>query len=111
MNRPLSRLLDILYCIKRIEEYMQGIEFEDLTEEKMDAVIRKLEIIGEAGKNIPDDVRTQYPEVPWAKIIGLRNRLVHDYANVDEEVIWNIVKLRLPEIKPHIEMAIKEVKE
>ena len=89
------------------------MSFDDFVEDELvlNSVILKLEIIGEASKNIPEEIRDRYPEVLWQKIIGLRNVIVHDYANIDDRVIWNIATLRLPEIKPHIMLAVEEVKE
>ncbi|HEC86588.1 MAG TPA: DUF86 domain-containing protein, partial [Thermoplasmatales archaeon] len=64
-----------------------------------DGVIRNLEIIGEAVKNLPDDIKKDYPEVEWRKIAGLRDILIHAYFGVDLEVIWDIVKNKVPELK------------
>ena len=64
-----------------------------------DGVFRNLEVIGEAVKNLPDDIKKDYPEVEWRKIAGLRDILIHAYFGVDLEVIWDIVKNKVPELK------------
>ena len=68
----------------------------------MDAVIRNLEIIGEAAKNIPMRIRDKYPEVPWKRMIGLRNIVVHEYFGIDTHIIWRIAIYNIPETKPSI---------
>ena len=77
------------------------MNFEDFSNNELiqDGVIRNLEIIGEAVKNLPDDVKKDYPEVEWRKIAGLRDILIHAYFGVDLEVIWDIVKNKVPELK------------
>ncbi len=84
MDEQRSALLyftDILESIEKIEEYVRGIDENDFfsNHEKQDAVIRRIEIIGEATKNIPIEIRQNYPNVPWRKMIGMRNIVVHEY--------------------------------
>jgi len=67
-----------------------------------DAVIRNLEIIGEAVKNLPPDLRKRYPRLPWSKIVALRNVLIHEYFGVDLEIVWQIVTKRLPVLKQSV---------
>lgn len=72
---------DIMESVESIEEYIQGHTFETFQTNKMlfDAVIRNLEVIGEASKNIPDDIRERYEDIPWQRMVGLRNILIHEY--------------------------------
>lgn len=92
-------LEDILDSVKRIESYTDRIDFDGFQINQMviDAVIRNLEIIGEACKHIPMEIRENYDDVPWKAIIGLRNVAIHEYFGLDLENIWKIIKEDLPE--------------
>jgi uncharacterized protein with HEPN domain len=91
-------IADIIEAGSRIEEYTQGMSFEEFSEKKMavDAVLRNLEIIGEAVKNIPESVRKDHPDAEWKKIAGLRDILAHRYFGIDLVVVWDVVKNKLP---------------
>ena len=104
-------LADLLDAIKKIEDFIVGLEFETFKkdEKTIFAVIRALEIIGEATKHVPDDIRIQYQEVPWKDMAGMRDVLIHDYFGVDEETVWLTVKEKIPEIKPLINKIMAEV--
>ncbi|GGK36708.1 DUF86 domain-containing protein [Caldalkalibacillus thermarum] len=99
-------LEDILKCI---EEYTKGMDFEKFRNNQLviDAVIRNLEVIGEASKYVPVEIRESYPSVPWKSMIGLRNILIHEYFGIDEEIVWEIVSSDLKKIKPVIEEIIR----
>ncbi len=103
-------LSDILESIKRIEEYTSGLTFEDFENNTIvsDAVVRNLEIIGEAAKNIPSEIAQGYP-IPWKKIIGFRNIVIHAYFTVDLKNVWYIIKEQLPELKISIEIMMKGI--
>ncbi len=75
----------------------------------MDAVVRNLEIIGEAARQIPSEVRERYPEVPWRRVIGLRNVVVHEYFAVDVEIVWTVVRQSLPELKEALRRMMAEL--
>ncbi|GAB6102194.1 DUF86 domain-containing protein [Thermococcus atlanticus] len=104
-------LQDILESIGRIEEYTEGYDFETFTKDRktIDAVLRNLEIIGEAAKHIPESIRMQHPEIPWKRVIGLRNVVIHHYFGVDLSIIWVIVKKQLPELKNAIIILLEEM--
>ena len=104
-------LSDILESIKRIEEYTAGLTFEDFEKNNIvsDAVVRNLEIIGEAAKNIPSEIAQRSPLIPWKKIIGFRNIVIHAYFTVDLKNVWYIIKEQLPELKISIDIMMKEI--
>lgn len=84
---------DVLECIDKVEEYTEGVSEEEFYENTQiqDAVIRRLEIVGEAIKNRPVDFREQYPDIPWRKIAGMRDVLIHGYAGVNLLRVWRVV--------------------
>jgi len=100
---------DILMAMDKIERYIKGLTYETFVENDMaiDAVIRNLEIIGEAAKNLPEEVKVRYPDIPWKRMVGLRNIAIHEYFGVDLEIIWEIITRNLPETKPKIEAMLK----
>lgn len=100
---------DILDSIEKIQKYTTGIQFNDFEVNSMiiDAVVRNIEIIGEASKNVPDDVKEKHPEIPWRKLAGIRNRIVHEYFGVDINIIWFIVTNELTQLYQWIKNALK----
>jgi uncharacterized protein with HEPN domain len=88
------------------------LSYDDFIEGAMviDAVIRNLEVIGEASINIPEDIRKKYPLVPWKRMIGLRNIVIHGYFGIDLGIIWEIITRNLPETKPLIVKMLKKCK-
>ena len=110
-RRPIRQLLeDIAERIRRIDRHMRGIDRDAfLADEKTsDSVVRNLEVIGEAAARLPTSFRDRHPEVPWRRIVGLRNRIVHAYFDVDLELVWAIVVRELPELEAQvISLSIK----
>ncbi len=90
--------------IDHILTYTAGLSKEDFlkSDQIQDAVFRRLEIIGEAATKLPEDLRQKSPEIPWRDIIGTRNRLIHDYLEIDKDLIWQIIVKHLPELKQKI---------
>ncbi len=94
-------LKDILEAIEKIEEFIQDLNYKNFCQDDKtsSAVIRKLEIIGEASKNIPPKIRDKFAEIPWKEMAGMRDRLIHFYMGVDYELIWDAIKVKIPSIK------------
>jgi len=109
---PVLYLEDILESIEKIEEYTKksGRKVFFDSSEKQDAVVRRLEIIGEAVKNIPDDIKADSPQIPWKRIAGLRDILTHAYFGVNILRVWNIVAEDLPEFKKELRKVLKSGK-
>ena len=112
-RRDISFFLDdILEGIDAIEEYIHGFSKEEFASDRktFDAVVRNLEVIGEACSNIPDSLRDQYAQIPWRKIVGLRNVVIHHYFGVDPETVWFIITRQLPELRDQIEKMRRTLK-
>ncbi|RJR15278.1 MAG: DUF86 domain-containing protein [Nitrospiraceae bacterium] len=102
---------DILEYMDRAENYVMSFSFEAFCKEEKtcDAVIRCIEVIGEAVKNIPETIRNQYPLIPWREIAGMRDKIIHAYFAVDFETVWLVVKEEIPRLKPHIKQVLKDL--
>jgi len=106
-------LEDMLQSTERIEEYLGDLDFQNFKMNYLvvDAIIRNFEIIGEAAKNIPGEIQEKYPEIPWRKMIGLRNLIAHEYFGIDYEMIWEIAKNNLPRNRIDLSKIIDTEKE
>ncbi len=103
-------LREILEAIRLIQGYTSGLTQEQFEgdSEKQDAVIRRLEIIGEAVKGLPSDLRAKYPDVPWRDIAGARDVLVHEYFRVDLGLTWAMVQNDLPDLAAAVELILEK---
>ena len=102
MQRELKTYIeDIIISVNKIEKYVTGMTKEDLIKSELvqDAVVRNLEIIGEAVKKIPEDVRSSYKDIPWKKIAGLRDILIHEYFGINMNIVWDIIETKLQPLK------------
>jgi len=114
MNRAVQDYLnDIFEAMRKSQIFIEDLSFKDFAEDSktLFAVVRALEIIGEASKKIPNDIRTRFPGIPWKDMAGMRDVLIHDYFGVDAETIWITAKERIPEVIPLIENLLKELKD
>lgn len=104
-------LYDIIDAIKKAEIFVEGMSFPDFEQDikTQFAVIRSIEIIGEAAKKISDEIKTQFPRTPWKEICGIRDKLIHDYFGVDIDVIWQTLMQDLPTLKNDIEEIIESL--
>ena len=96
---------DMLEALRKVELYTTGMEHSGfLQDEKtIDPVVRNLELLGEAARQVPEDFMTRHPHVPWRKIAGLRNRIVHDYFGLDLDIVWQIIQHDLPALRAQLE--------
>ncbi len=110
MRNPRERLLDILEAISNIERYaLRGWEAFDRDELIQNWIIRHLQIIGEAARSLPQDVRDRATGIAWYKIVGMRHILVHNYFGIDKDVVWDVVEHDLPQIKQEIKILLEKL--
>jgi uncharacterized protein with HEPN domain len=103
-------LKDIFDSIIRIENYVLDLNYEDFEDDRktVDAIVRNIEIIGEATKNIPDSVRKNYPDIPWKEMARMRDKMIHGYFEISHSILWETIKHDLPFIKPKIMQILEE---
>jgi uncharacterized protein with HEPN domain len=104
---------DILDAIESIESFIAGMSRETFLadDRTLSAVVRKFEIIGEAARQLPEGIREKHPHVPWRDMVGMRNRLIHDYLGADYELVWQTATEDLEQTKAALRKAIKEWRE
>ncbi|MFN0118541.1 MAG: DUF86 domain-containing protein [Elusimicrobiota bacterium] len=110
-KRDISLFLkDILTAINKTQRFVLGKTFEDFQGDDLliDGVTRNLEVIGEAAKQIPEEFRSRYKEINWTRVVGFRNIAIHEYFEVDIEIVWTIATKQLEPLRKSIEKMLKE---
>jgi uncharacterized protein with HEPN domain len=102
---------DILEYMERAEKYVKNLSLKQFLEDEKscDAVIRCIEVMGEATKNVSEDIRSKYPLIPWRDLAGMRDKIIHGYFIVDFENVWLVVKNEIPKLKPSIKKVLIEI--
>ncbi len=112
-SRPgeLDYIEDMLEAAEKIERYTDAMNREEFVsdEKTVDAVLRNLEILGEASKVISGDVREQAPEIPWSEMAGMRDKLIHGYATIDLDIVWQTVSEDVPPLRSELESLLVEL--
>ena len=105
------RLKHILYAIEEIEKYLKEIDFPAFIENSMMrfACIKQMEIIGEAGNHVSQELKSKFTEVEWAQIVGMRNVFAHEYFGIDSSLVWQIIKNDIPELKDKIKTILRSI--
>lgn len=108
-DREILLLLeDMMDAAQKILSYTSGMNFDDFTndDKTIDAVVRNFEIIGEASNRVPDNFKSDHPEIEWRRMTGLRNRIIHEYFGINYETVWKIKEENIPELVELIQQAI-----
>ncbi len=102
---------DIIQAMNAAEEFIRGMDYNEFIKDTKTiyAVIRAMEIIGEAAKNIPEEIREKYPEIPWRQMSGMRDKVINEYFGVRLERVWEVIKKDIPNLKPLFEKILKDV--
>lgn len=101
-------LCDILKSISKIERFIDGYNFETFKadDKTVSACVREIEVIGEAAKQIPNEITSQNINIPWSLMAKMRDKMIHWYFEIDEEIVWNVIKEKFPTLKTEIEKLI-----
>lgn len=105
---PKVFLEDIYNAAEKIEKFTEGLSFDDFVDNDLvcDAVIKNILVIGEATKNIPDQIRKEYPAIEWRKMAGMRDMMIHGYFSINHRIVWDVVQNKIPTLKRSIEKLL-----
>jgi uncharacterized protein with HEPN domain len=106
-------LQDVLDSINDVKSFTEGMSFREFKRDKktVNAVVRSIEVIGEASKRIPRALKAKHKVVPWRAVAGMRDKLIHEYFGVDMEILWKTAREDIPRLKPLIEEMLKSVQQ
>jgi uncharacterized protein with HEPN domain len=109
-NEFLDHVEDIIDAMEKAEIAITGVDYDRFAADFMInfVVVRALEIVGEATKRLPMSLRDKYPHIPWQKMAGMRDRIIHGYDNVDLEIVWDVVNRDIPYVKPQIQQILTD---
>jgi uncharacterized protein with HEPN domain len=112
MKDDMAFIEHVLDSIMAIEEFSKNINKEKLMSDRLrqSAIVREIEVIGEAVKNISENLKNKHPEIEWKEIAGTRDKMIHHYFGVDLNIIWDIIKINLPDLKNKVLKIKKELK-
>ena len=112
-NEFLDYIEDIIDAMEKAETAVGNVSYDRFATDFMInfVVIRALEIVGEATKRLPMSLREQYPQIPWKKMAGMRDRIIHGYDHVDMEIVWQVIKQDIPQLKPHLQQILIDYEE
>lgn len=113
MTDARTYLEDVLEAAEKIDRFTEGMTYETFIDDEktVDAVLRNFEVMGEAAKNVPDDLREEHDHVPWAEMAGMRDKLIHGYTTVDLEIVWTTVNEDVPELIPAVRAVLDDLDE
>jgi uncharacterized protein with HEPN domain len=105
-------LQDVLEAVNDVEDFVGDMSFEEFSRDRktINAVVRSIEVIGEASKNIPESLKAKHKDLPWKQIAGMRDKLIHAYFGVDLEILWKAVKENVPRLKESVLKMLQEIR-
>ena len=110
-KEPKLFLEDILAAAAKVEKYTDGLSYDKFIDNDLvsDAVIKNILVIGEATKNISDEIRQLNPQIEWRKMAGMRDMIIHGYFSINYRIVWDVVKNKIPELKKQVEQLLQEL--
>lgn len=109
-RRDLDYLADIVEAMQRVLAYVRGMSYDDFLDDTktQDAVLRNVQVIGEAVKQLSPSLRESHPEIPWRQMAGLRDKITHDYFGMNYDIVWFVAKADVSQLLPHVELLLTD---